>query len=69
MVAELLFPDNPFLRAVALSAIIIGIIDPLMFYVVWIGRAHMTPLFVIEVILITVIALALNFWVHVFRYM
>lgn len=44
MVSELLFPDNPFLRAVALVAIIVGIIDPLVFYGYLVyGKIHIAP--------------------------
>jgi hypothetical protein len=71
MVNELLFPDNPFLRAVALVAIIVGIIDPLVFYGYLVyGKIHMPPwLFILSVIIITVVAITLNLWYHVFRYM
>ena len=67
MVNELLFPDNPFLRAVALVAITVSVTDALMFYVLWIGKAQLTPLFVIAVIIITVIAITLNLRYRVFR--
>lgn len=67
MVHELLFPDNPFLRAVALVAITVSVTDPIMFYVLWIGKAQLTPLFVIAVIIITVVAITLNLWFRVFR--
>ena len=71
MFNELLFPDNPFLRAVALVAIIVGIIDPLVFYGYLVyGKIHIAPwLFILSVIIITVVSIALNLWFHVFKYM
>ena len=70
MASELLFPDNPFLRAVALVAIIVGIIDPLTFYgYLVIGKGAHPWVFIIGTIIITVVAITLNLWYHVFRYM
>jgi hypothetical protein len=67
---ELLFPDNPFLRSVALVAIIVGLIDPLTFYgYLVIGKAQHPWVFIIGVIIITVVAITLNLWYHVFRYL
>ena len=48
-------------------AITVSVTDALMFYVLWIGKAQLTPLFVIAVIIITVIAITLNLWYRVFR--
>ena len=58
---------NLFLRALVISAIIIGVTDTLMFYVMWIGKAKITPLFVILVIIVTMVPLAINLWVHIFH--
>jgi len=60
---------NFFLRALVISAIIIGVTDALMFYLIWIGKAKITPLVVISTIIVTMISLTLNLWVHVFRYL
>jgi hypothetical protein len=67
MVSGILFPNNPFLSALVLSTIIVSVTDALMFYVLWIGKARLTPLFVIEVIIVTMVPLAINLWFHVFR--
>jgi len=63
-----LFPNNPFLRAVVLSAMVISVVDVVMFYVVWSGITQITPQFVIATIIITMIALTANLWYRVFRY-
>jgi hypothetical protein len=67
MVSGILFPNNPFLSALVLSTTIVSVTDALMFYVLWIGKARLTPLFVIEVIIVTMVPLAINLWYHVFR--
>ena len=58
---------NLFLRALVISAIVIGVTDAIMFYLIWIGRAKITPLFVILVIIVTMVPLAINLWVHIFH--
>ena len=63
---SILFPNNPFLRAVVLSAMVVSVVDAVMFYAVWSGIEQITPLFVIATIIITMIALALNFWYRIF---
>jgi hypothetical protein len=68
-VLEIVFPNNLFLRSLVLTAIIVSVTDAIMFYVVWSGRAKITPLFVILVIIITMVPMAINLWVHIFRYM
>ena len=68
MVRETLFPNNPFLRAVILSAAVISVTDAVMFCVIWSGNAQITPQFVIATIIITMIALTANLWYRVFRY-
>ena len=68
MVREIIFPHNLFLRALVITAIIVSVTDALMFYVIWRGKARITPLFVILVIIITMVPMAINLWVHIFRY-
>jgi hypothetical protein len=65
---EIIFPNNSFLRSLVLAAIIVSVTDPLMFHMVWSGRAKITPLFVILVIIVTMVPMAINFWVHIFRH-
>ena len=60
----LIFPDVLFLRALVISAIIIAVIDTLVFYVIWSGKRQITPLFVVGAIFITMVPLEINFWVH-----
>ncbi|MGA7076658.1 MAG: hypothetical protein WBZ42_08985, partial [Halobacteriota archaeon] len=64
----LIFPNILFLRALVLSAIIIAVIDTLMFYVIWSGKRQITPLFVVEAIIVTMVPLAINLWFHIFPY-
>lgn len=64
---EIIFPNNLFLRALFLTAVIVAVTDAVVFYVLWKGRAQITPLFVILVIIITIIPIAINLWVHIFR--
>jgi len=66
-VLEIIFPNNLFLRALFLTAVIVAVTDTVVFYVLWKGRAQITPLFVILVIIITMIPIAINLWVHIFR--
>ena len=68
MVREIIFPHNLFLRALVITAIIVSVTDALMFYVIWRGKARITPLFVILVIIITMVPMAINLRVHIFRY-
>jgi hypothetical protein len=58
---------NLFVRALIITAIIIAVTDAVVFYVIWSGKAQITPLFVILVIVITMIPIAINLWVHIFR--
>jgi uncharacterized membrane protein len=69
VVCEIIFPNSPFLRSLVIAAIIISVIDALMFYMIWSGKAKITPLFVILVIIVTMVPLAINLWVHIFRYL
>ena len=58
---------NLFVRALIITTIIVAITDAVVFYVIWSGKAQITPLFVILVIVITMIPIAINLWVHIFR--
>jgi hypothetical protein len=58
---------NLFVRALIITAIIVAVTDAIVFYVIWRGKAQITPLFVILVIVITMIPIAINLWVHIFR--
>jgi hypothetical protein len=66
-VYEIIFPNNLFLRALVLTAIIIAVTDAVVFYVIWKRKLQITPLLVIEVIIVTMVPLAINLWVHIFR--
>ena len=58
---------NLFVRALIITAIIVAVTDAIVFYVIWRGKAQITPLFVILVIIITMVPMAINLWVHIFR--
>jgi hypothetical protein len=66
-VYEIIFPNNLFLRALVLTAIIISVTDAVIFYVIWRRKLQIAPLLVILVIIVTIVPLAINLWVHVFR--
>ena len=58
---------NLFMSALIITTIIVAVTDAIVFYVIWSGRAKITPLFVILVIVITMIPIAINLWVHIFK--
>ena len=58
---------NLFARALMIATIIVAVTDAIVFYRIWRGKAQITPLFVILVVLITMVPMAINLWVHVFR--
>lgn len=58
---------NLFVKALIITAIIVVVTDAIVFYVIGSGKAQITPLFVILVIVVTMIPLAINLWVHIFR--
>ncbi|MGA3198736.1 MAG: hypothetical protein ABSD89_04945 [Halobacteriota archaeon] len=58
---------NLFVRALIIATIIVAVTDVIMFYVIYSGRTQITPLFVILVIIITMVPMAINLWVHIFR--
>jgi hypothetical protein len=58
---------NLFVRALIIATIIVAVTDVIMFYVIYSGRTQITTLFVILVIIITMVPVAINLWVHIFR--
>ncbi len=58
---------NLFVRALIITTIIVAVTDAIVFYVIWSGKAKITPLFVILVIVVTMVPMAINLWVHIFR--
>ena len=60
-----IYPNILFLRALVISAIIIAVIDALMFYVIWSGRRKITPLFVVEAIVVTTVPLVISLWANI----
>jgi hypothetical protein len=58
---------NLFMRALIITTIIVAVTDAIVFYVIGSGKAQITPLFVILVIVLTMIPIAINLWVHIFR--
>ena len=58
---------NLFARALVIATIIVAVTDAIEFYVVWRGKARITPGFVILVIMVTMVPMAINLWVHIFR--
>jgi len=58
---------NLFLRALIITTIIVAVTGAIVFYVIWSGKARITPLFVFLVIVVTMIPIAINLWVHIFR--
>lgn len=60
-----IYPNILFLRALVISAIIIAVIDAVTFYVIWSGRRKITPLFVVEAIVVTTIPLVISLWANI----
>ena len=58
---------NLFVRSLIIATVIIAVTDAIVFYVIWSGKAQITPLFVILVIIVTLVPMAINLWVHIFR--
>ena len=63
---DIIFPNILFLRALVLTTIIVAVTDAVMYYVIWSGRRHLNALFVVGAIVITMIPLAINLWVHIY---
>jgi hypothetical protein len=60
-----IYPNILFLRALVISAIIITVIDAVTFYVIWSGRRKITPLFVVEAIVVTTVPLVISLWANI----
>ena len=60
-----IYPNILFLRALVISAIIIAVIDALVFYVIWSGRRKITLLFVVEAIVVTTVPLVISLWANI----
>ena len=60
-----IYPNILFLRALVISAIIIAVIDTLVFYIIWSGRRKITPLFVVEAIVVTTVPLVISLWANI----
>ncbi|MGB9371534.1 MAG: hypothetical protein WCB79_06380 [Halobacteriota archaeon] len=58
---------NLFVSALIIATIIVAVTDAIVFYIVRSGKAQITPLFVVLVIVVTMIPIAINLWVHIFR--
>ena len=61
-----IFPNSLFLQALVFTTIIVGVTDAVTYYVIWSGRRRLDALFVIGVVIITMIPLAINIWVHIY---
>ncbi|MGA2885277.1 MAG: hypothetical protein ABSE80_09020 [Halobacteriota archaeon] len=60
-----IYPNILFLRALVISAIIIAVIDTLVFYIIWSGRRKITPLFVVGAIVVTTVPLVISLWANI----
>ena len=60
-----IYPNILFLQAIVISAIIVSLTDALMFYVIWSGRRKITPLFVVEAIVVTTVPLIISLWASI----
>jgi hypothetical protein len=60
-----IYPNILFLQAIVISAIIVSLTDALMFYVIWSGRRKITPLFVVEAIVVTTVPLVISLWASI----
>jgi hypothetical protein len=49
-----------------IATVIVAVTDAIVFYVIWSGKAQITPPFVILVIVVTMLPIAINLWVHIF---
>ena len=49
-----------------IATVIVAVTDAIVFYVIWSGKAQITPLFVILVIVVTMLPIAINLWAHIF---
>jgi len=60
-----IYPNILFLRAIVISAVIVSVTDAVMFYVIWSGRRKITPLFVVEAIVVTSVPLVIGLWANI----
>jgi hypothetical protein len=60
-----IYPNILFLQAIVISAIIVSLTDALMFYVIWSRRRKITPLFVVEAIVVTTVPLVISLWASI----
>ncbi len=60
-----IYPNILFLQAIVISAIIVAVTDVVMFYVIWSGRRKITPLFVVEAIVVTTVPLVISLWASI----
>ena len=60
-----IYPNILFLQAIVSSAIIIAVTDAVMFYVIGSGRRKITPLFVVEAIIVTTVPLVISLWANI----
>ncbi len=60
-----IYPNILFLRAIAISTIIVAVTDALMFYVIWSGRRKITPLYVVGAIIVTTVPLIIGIWANI----
>ena len=56
---------NLFLNALIIATIIVAVTDVVMFYVIWSGRRKITPLFVVEAIVVTTVPLVISLWANI----
>ena len=61
----LIFLNILYLRALVLTAIIVAVTDVVMFYVIWSGRRKITPLFVVEAIVVTTVPAVISLWANI----
>ena len=57
---DIIFPNILFLNALVFTTIIVAVTDAVMFYVIWSGRRKITPLFVVEAIVVTTVPLVIS---------
>ncbi len=62
---DVIFPNILFLNALVFTTIIVAVTDVVMFYVIWSGRRKITPLFVVEAIVVTTVPLVISLWANI----
>ena len=61
----LIFPNILFLNALVFTTIIVAVTDVVMFYVIWSGRRKISPLFVVEAIVVTTVPVVISLWANI----